>query len=1657
MAIPFKKYGYQVNPITDEIETPKIFLVDRKLNKLGQLYPVDNLHITLNEVNQADEISFTYYKQTDGVDCPCFDQLDNLFIIQVEKFGFFEVAVNKEDSTTVQKSVSGISLGFAELSQILTSVEINTDDDMNRDDYDRDYPTVFYREISGSPEIAEKKRESSLLHRVLKRAPHYKIGTVSDTLKYVQRTFSWSDQDIISIFNDIAQEINCVFDVHVSINEDGQVERIVNAYDVQYCDDCYNKLSNEQKEVSSNVSQFRNIVGGVCQHCGLSDYIYDIGENTNIFISTDSLSDDITIECDKDSIKNSFKIVGGDDLITNTVTGLSMSASDRIMLFSDYQKEQMSAELKQVYENYIADYNANKTNYARLLQTQYNIYDIIQYLQSGKMPMLEEEIKTTDMALYSTIEKIFTYYNNTFYISQWSYYESFNSSYNSVRNLFTTFLPKGYFFTVDEDDKVVTETYDSNTDYLWYGTIKFYRTNDQDDYYELHVTKSGTNITHGKNKDSFRFEDKGKQDLIDSFRIQFAFGDKSQAYMEYIRQHTAYILGNEVDLTYDNEKARHWEDYGLNPLNNYYSGFTSCIESLEMVLCEEREDNVPKNLLIEMQGTYKKIQSDIAKQIKVLEKQIFALCYYLGDFSSATNYVNEDGTISSQFQSLITEIPDIFANMVDSHRKGGYSKNIVGLTTVYMHYEPNEYIGDMPIKCKSCNSSFVSMTANGAICNNKNCGSTDIYTYADMMKEVIDEYKSTNHQIISELKQQYHDQFDLKRYINNFKFEPGKEINRDELYNELFSFIREDVYSNSNYISDGLTNAQLIEETQALITKAQQELAKACVPQYTITTPLCSIVAQTAFEYKGVLVNDDYSGFMINNYVHVKIDKEIHTMRISSIDLEFPITDRISVTFTNATKGTGIMNDIASVLSNAANMATSFNAVATQAEKGNQANSTFETIKSEGLNAALMSVKGGGTEQDVIIDEHGILLRRKIFETGEYSDCQMKLINRNIVLTKDNWKTAELAIGYGLYTVDGEQTAVYGVWADLLVGDLIVGKEIKIYGGGDGTTDNATVIIDGKGITLDGGAITWKKKLPVSSVDGLDTTLGTFVEKTLYDQDIKEIQSQIDGNITTWFYDHVPDNGNEPAVNWKDDDNKKIAHEGDLFYCTDPNNAHAYRYVYDKESKSHKWILIKDTDVTKALADASRAQDTADNKRRVFVAEPIPPYDEGDLWVQGETENGEIMRCKVPRQLGETYSVSSDWIKASKYTDDTKALEVEDSLESYKTEINNFKTKIDSTLSVTEIGEDYVISPKIGGGYLYITSGNYSVEIDPNHKAGKNTKNNYLFCIRNKEDDEIIMGVTTGGSGHFKGKITATSGYIGGENGNGWIILQDRLETRNNASIYQYSATENGSPAMRIVDGTAIFGSRGTKMYGYFDDSIRTTISRNGICINENENCVFEANTIDKKVAIGSNLYLSRNMFLDGNYYLYSSLMVDNVNINMIGMSNSKNLYLGMYYYNNSHHPDYVNSIILSASTTEILGTLKTPDGTVVKSDARFKTDVENVKNKEIDFILGLSPKKYKLKEGTSRRYHYGFIAQDVEKVMNDTIGDAGLLVKSEIKPSDDPNYVPIDFNNDSTFKYGLRYEEFIAPMVKTIQMMNNEIKDLKEELELLKEKIAKN
>lgn len=192
--------------------------------------------------------------------------------------------------------------------------------------------------------------------------------------------------------------------------------------------------------------------------------------------------------------------------------------------------------------------------------------------------------------------------------------------------------------------------------------------------------------------------------------------------------------------------------------------------------------------------------------------------------------------------------------------------------------------------------------------------------------------------------------------------------------------------------------------------------------------------------------------------------------------------------------------------------------------------------------------------------------------------------------------------------------------------------------------------------------------------------------------ELENIKNQADGAIETWFYDPEPSLENEPAVNWKTADDKNV-HLGDLYY-----SAEGKPYRFQLKDGIYSWIVITDTDVTKALATAKNAQDTADNKRRIFISQPTAEsvYDIGDLWTNatyGTTYTNDLLRCNTAKISGEAFRINH-WTLASKYTDDTVANEAKDRLSiwaedgaisptekiSLKQELKNLSAEYDSIL-----------------------------------------------------------------------------------------------------------------------------------------------------------------------------------------------------------------------------------------------------------------------------------------------------------------------------------------------------------------------------------------
>lgn len=164
-----------------------------------------------------------------------------------------------------------------------------------------------------------------------------------------------------------------------------------------------------------------------------------------------------------------------------------------------------------------------------------------------------------------------------------------------------------------------------------------------------------------------------------------------------------------------------------------------------------------------------------------------------------------------------------------------------------------------------------------------------------------------------------------------------------------------------------------------------------------------------------------------------------------------------------------------------------------------------------------------------------------------------------------------------------------------------------------------------------------------------NASLNNFIDNVT--GELSDIHNQLDGNITTYFYSGIPTLENIPASEWTD--TEYANHLGDLYYDNDTGKA--YRFVF--QDNVYTWLEIVDSDVAEALAIANAAKDTADGKRRVFVSQPEPPYDNGDLYVS----DGDLFICQISKEEGETYE-EVDFVLATNYTDDTYAKQVGDNL-----------------------------------------------------------------------------------------------------------------------------------------------------------------------------------------------------------------------------------------------------------------------------------------------------------------------------------------------------------------------------------------------------------
>ena len=331
------KIKIKFDPVTRSPESPAIILADRNGDRLGEI-TARNIIAKDSMVNPS-EISFNVNKFENDNKNHLWDKIVNFRLATCDEWdAWFEIYVEIDESNKTVKHVSGVQAGKAELSKIkLHNIEINTEKDIARDDYEI---TILFD---------PKNHNGSLLNRILEKAPHYHVAHVDASIAKIQRAFSFNDISIDDAFQEIAEEIGCIFIYNFNADENGNIVRSISVYDLQQnCNNC-----NFRGEFTSN-----------CPKCNSDNITEGYGNDTNIFISSDELANDLKLTTDTKSVNNCFKLESGDDLMTAAIRSCNPNGSDYIWYFSDDMKEIMPDELINKLTQYDELYNYYQKDYS---------------------------------------------------------------------------------------------------------------------------------------------------------------------------------------------------------------------------------------------------------------------------------------------------------------------------------------------------------------------------------------------------------------------------------------------------------------------------------------------------------------------------------------------------------------------------------------------------------------------------------------------------------------------------------------------------------------------------------------------------------------------------------------------------------------------------------------------------------------------------------------------------------------------------------------------------------------------------------------------------------------------------------------------------------------------------------------------------------------------------------------------------------------------------------------------------------------------------------------------------------------------------------------------------------------------------------------------
>lgn len=1509
------------------VKTYTLILARTNHEHLGQINNVSGIVCKAN-MNSSDELSFTVHKIMAGRREPLWEDIRDLRLIYVKEWDeYFQIKVPLSEATDTTKSIIGTSQCEAELGQTLISLEINSEDDIARSNYDENFPTVFYRnpaDISKYNHLWNKNisrytiynadntvnemetarlrehilKNSSLMHRMLYKNPNYSIGHIDESLMDVECSFSVSDTSLYDFMSDEASEqFGCLFRFD-------SVNREISAYDL------YTVCLNDgcpylSRPSNTNRLRYRGSFHDKCPICG-STHLKYYGEDTAIFVSVENLTDEIKYETNADSVKNTFKLEAGDDLMTAQVANCN-PGGNYIVNIAPETKNDMSPDLQDRLDEYTNAMEAIENEYQEYVTGWQQANEQIDYLTHTMMPSVSD-IENGTATISSSTEAAKITQDNLSPMAVSSLTKS-TSSYtisSALENYVKVFVKTGY---------VKVKAFDYSFNY---------------------IASEGSDAIHkGIWKGKFRVTNySDEEDVTETGELTIEINDD---YQTFISQKIVKNIAGQAD---DDHSV--FDVLSISDLKKFKDALK--LYSLE--------------------------------RLRSFHDAIEAACNVLIEFGQA-----DEGS-------------EMYSDV----------------------YQP--YLLQMNACSAEMDTRTTEIGIQQAICND-NLGKIEL--------------------IRSEL---------------NFADFLG-----EDLYKEFCSFRREDKYSNQNYVSDGMTTAETIASAKKFLEQAKREIITYSTPQHSISSSLYNLLLIPAFK---PLIDK----FQLGNWIRFKVDDKIYRLRLIGYEINFDNISNINVEFSTATQTADGYNDIQSILSQAASTATTISMVTKQAEKGAAANKQITDVLKEGLNSALINIRSNDNEE-TIIDNNGIHLRTYDDTTGEYA-LEQGLITHNLfVYSDDGFKTAKTALGkhnYCSYDSNSSQFVWkegYGLSADFLTAPHIYSGEII---GGDIYSTNYSSAAD-------------------SSATGTHINLntGSFSlagGRLAYDSDknkmtLKEV-------VIDWDSSSVPEIKDIRGL--EDFQNKvntaltgSATTEISTDYVISPKIAAQYLYVTNDDYSVE--IDPNHSAGTNTLEDWLFAIRKKNRKGDGSVIMGVDTHGKG--YFNGEVNatsgifngevnatSGKIGDCSIENGILAIKNVNIGE-KLSGNVMDTSAIS-----------IGNLDFDIQPNILLytneyTDLGTSSYPYP-----YIYKTE-NVQVELRKLYEVLGNNRGALKWIM--PPIDVIEYGLYVTNLGHTG---------VNFSDDNGWSYISFSLnKNQTKKSTYTISCYVMNEPTTSTAppfvnfkfsldgmtesdtlthEGPGVWSSENFRYTGSNWERISYTFQADGVT-SARFYFRFESNFCKKLWMCGFKLEESSETteYTDSTTK-ETGWKIDANNISHI-VDGEEVLKITDNMINSIHFEDeitdmtglgHTNRVYSSYSSKRMalggelsysyLGTSEHPwdyiyctNGVTQVSDKKHKKDITNLNDSLTKkFVMGLSPCSYKLNYAAFDRTHYGLIAQDVESLLSElglSIMDFGGLCKDEI---------------NGRYEYGLRYEEFIAPLIKAVQMQQQEIDELKELIKCKQEEI---